>query len=346
MKRWLPGLRHLAVLLAAPVGAACVASAAFASAAVAQGGWWSFEGRGYYDPLVAGVREAQVAAAVGYASAVAFQVEPGDPRPSWDIDVGAELPLFGWESRRGEGPYLPAGAFGVGVWLPIDFHMIEDFVDDSNPILNTDYRFGPMVKAQWGLASDARVGARLFAGHESTHLGDEFSIRGQAAHPGTFERINVSWEFLDVGALYGRITGETDWSVRGGLVTTLPFGDSYYSTDPESVTSSPVGPVTASSNWIDPYAGGDAEREWLRWAGYASAEIRWRTIYDYHKADASASEDRKLSTNLIVGVRRTGTTELGRASLFARFYHGVNPHGQFRNQADFTFLGIGLRLVR
>ena len=29
-----------------------------------------------------------------------------------------------------------------------------------------------------------------------------------------------------------------------------------------------------------------------------------------------------------------------------RVYHCVNPHGQFRNQKNFTELGIGVRLVR
>lgn len=306
--------------------------------------WWWFEDRGYYDPLVAGVREAHISAAVGLADAVAFQVEDQARRPSWDIDVGAELPLFGWDSARPE--FLTRGVWGVGLWFPIDFHMIEDFVDDSNPIINTDYRFGLMLKAQYDLSSSARLGLRAFAGHESTHLGDEFSVLGQAAHPGTFERINVSWEFLDLGLLYGKYAEAITWTARGGVTSTLPFADSYYSTDDQSVTFSPMGPVTESSNWIDPYAGLEVEREGETVTGYGSTEVRWRTVFDYHKTSADASEDRQLSFNLIVGLRKTGRSALGRSSAFLRLYHGVHPHGQFRNQPDFTFIGFGLRLVR
>lgn len=40
---------------------------------------------------------------------------------------------------------------GLGVWLPIAFHMAEDFKDESNPIVDTDYRFGVMLKSQIGL---------------------------------------------------------------------------------------------------------------------------------------------------------------------------------------------------
>jgi hypothetical protein len=315
-----------------------------ASQQTAESQWWWFEDREYYDPLIAGVREAHISAAVGWADAVPFQVEEQARRPSWDIDVGAELPLFGWDSARPE--FLTPGVFGVGLWFPIDFHMIEDFVDDSNPIINTDYRFGLMLKARYDLSTASQLGFRAFAGHESTHLGDEFSVRGQDEHPDTFERINVSWEFLDLGVLYRRYTTSTTWSARGGITSTLPFADSYYSTGPESVTFSAVGPVTESSNWIDPHLGLEIEREGETVSGYASSEIRWRTVYDYHKTSADASEGRQLSFNLILGLRKTGRSALGRSSAFLRFYQGVHPHGQFRNQPDFTFIGLGLRLVR
>ena len=61
-----------------------------------------------------------------------------------------------------------------------------------------------------------------------------------------------------------------------------------------------------------------------------------------------SSEERQASVNLIVGIKKNGTGKggVGRASPFVRFYRGVNPHGQFRNQKDFTELGIGVRLVR
>ena len=307
---------------------------------------WSFEGRRYYEPLTAGVRDAHLSAlALASADRMAFAVRDDDPRRVWDIDLGAELPLFGWESEASVKGRVPPGAFGFGFWLPIDFHMIEDMVDESGPILNTDYRFGLMAKAQWGRPGNQWWSIRVFGGHESTHLGDEFSIVGQRQFPRTFERINVSWEYIDVGVLYEREPGLGFWSLRGGLTATVPFGDSYYEVGPGTITESRIGPVTESENWIDPYAG--FERRWNerireRWDVYLSGELRWRTVYDYHKAHAGAAEERQASLNLIAGVKKSGTP---RVSPFIRFYHGVNPHGQFRNQKDFTQLGIGLRLV-
>ena len=61
---------------------------------------WTFEDRPYYPPLIAGVREPQVSAlALAWADRMAFMVSDQSPRRVWDIDLGAELPLAGWESR-------------------------------------------------------------------------------------------------------------------------------------------------------------------------------------------------------------------------------------------------------
>jgi hypothetical protein len=227
--------------------------------------------------------------------------------------------------------------------------MIEDFRDASAPIVNTDYRFSGMLKFRRGFSHDRSLAARIQFGHESTHLGDEFSIHALRAYPLTFERINVSWQYLDAGALYEWDLGQQAWSARGGVTASLPLHSSYYQTDPGSLTQSRIGPVTESKNWYDPYAGLELKREGLLFDGgydlYASSELRWRSIYDYHKTNANQSEQRQASINLITGIKKTGTVKgFGRASPFFRYYRGVNPHGQFRNQKSFTEMGIGVRV--
>lgn len=210
-------------------------------AQAARASMWTFEGRKYYEPLTAGVREAQISAlALAKATRMDFMVRQDSPRQVWDIDVGAELPVIGWESEDSIQGRVPAGEWGFGLWIPIDFHMIEDFVDNSAPIINTDYRFGVMAKLQHGWNQGEWVALRVFVGHESTHLGDEFSIVGKRTFPREFERINVSWEYIDVGVLYEREAS----SFRIGATSTLPFGDSYYQTGPGTITESAVGPVT------------------------------------------------------------------------------------------------------
>lgn len=83
---------------------------------------------------------------------MSFMVSDQSPRRMWDIDVGPELPIIGRESRSDDQGTLPEGAIGFEIWLPIDFHMIEDFVDESSPIVNTDYRFDLMAKLRRGHA--------------------------------------------------------------------------------------------------------------------------------------------------------------------------------------------------
>lgn len=311
--------------------------------AAAQGQRWWFDDRRYYEPLIAGVREAHLSALfLAAGEPIEFQVSDDDPRMIWDIDVGAELPIVGWESADTDGGRVPTDEWGIGLWIPIDFHMIEDLSDRSGPIVNNDYRFGGMLKVQYGLARKQWLAARLHFGHESTHLGDEFSIVGQRMFRSTFERVNVSWEYLDLGVLYEREDGERLSSVRGGV--TVNVKDSYYETDADSITESARGPVTPSTNRLDPYLGSDIK--WMEvfggWDIYVSGELRWRTIYDYHRRP-DASEDRQASVNLIVGTKINGENK---ASPFLRYYRGVNPHGQFRNQKDYSEIGLGLRLVR
>jgi Protein of unknown function (DUF1207) len=307
--------------------------------------WWSFDDRRYYEPLIAGVREAHLSALfLAAGDPIEFQVSDDDPRMIWDIDVGGELPVVGWESAASESGRLDEHEWGIGLWIPLDFHMVEDLSDRSGPIVNNDYRFGGMLKAQCGIARGQWLSARLHSGHESTHLGDEFSIVGQRQFPTTFERINVSWEYLDLGLLYERLGRGRFYSVRGGV--TANVRDSYYETARSSITESRRGPVTPSTNRLDPYAGGEItwdQKLLEKWDIYISGELRWRSIYDYHKRRPDAAEDRQASVNLIVGIKANGENK---ASPFLRYYHGVNPHGQFRNQKDYSEIGLGIRLVR
>lgn len=317
--------------------------------------WWFFSRNPqYYDPLIAGIRDAQVSALFpAFYDRMPMMVSRDGTRFGWDIDLGAELPIFGRDPV--DSTFMngrpPAGRWSWGFWIPVDFHMIEDFRDTSAPIVNTDYRFSGMVKVIRGLPNDRWISGRVQYGHESTHLGDEFSLHAEHAFPTTFERINVSWQYLDIGAAYDWPIRGSRWSVRGGVTSTFPFRQSYYSVDLNSITISRIGPVTPSKNWYDPYAGAEVRRDHAlfrqTWDVYASAELRWRSVYDYHKASANQSEERQPSVNLIAGIVKNGAANMiGRPSPFVRFYHGVNPHGQFRNQKNYTEAGIGIRLVR
>ncbi|MFN2397752.1 MAG: DUF1207 domain-containing protein [Gemmatimonadaceae bacterium] len=331
--------------------AAPVATPALAQNA-AVGSWWFFSARRYYDPLIAEPRAAQLQAlALAFSKDVPFLQEPGDNRRVWDIDLGAEFPILGFERGGQTAGTLGKHGFGAGVWLTVDFHMLEDLKDPSAPILNTDYRFSfLMLKGQYALSDASRVGLRAQMGHESTHLGDEYSLAARRLFS-AFERINVSYEWIDLGMSYDSDNDRLEsWTLRGGAISTLPFGDTYYKGDTLETAGRTI---TESVNSVEPYLGVQYRRERIAllrgWGVFVSLDARLRTVYDYHKASAAAAEDRQPSLNVLAGIvpRSAGRVgELGVVSPYIRYYSGVNPHGQFRNDRDYRLFGIGIRLDR
>lgn len=339
---------------------ALVVTLATAPATTASAQVWGLESHGYYDPILAEPRAAQTTVLFpAVADSFPFAVNQGKGLV-WDISVGHEIPIFGFSSSKGtESPTgVAAGRFGVGIWLPLSFHMIEDLgKDPSNPILNTDYRFSGLVKAQWGLPDDrgwssAHVGAKFQFGHESTHIGDEFTLGALRVHPDEFIRVNVSYEYYDVGGTFepnvGR-DGQYQIRLRAGNIWLWRPGDGWYS--PEVLQ--PYGRFIAKSTRNhEPYAQIEVYRQpsSSRWGPILSVDLRNRTIYQYVAAPdinhSNASEPTEWSTNVMAGVRqiRAGAGVLGRLNptYYLRFYHGVNPNGQFRSQAGFSEFGFGV----
>lgn len=82
-----------------------------------------------------------------------------------------------------------------------------------------------------------------------------------------------------------------------------------------------------------------------------STDIRDRTIYQYtlvpDATHVNAPEPTEVSVNAMAGVRqvRKGPGLLGSITptYFVRYYHGVNPNGQFRSQDKFQEYGFGVQ---
>lgn len=128
----------------------------------------------YYDALRAEPHAARIKILVPAWSAEFPDSANPDSRFAWQISLGRELPAFALSSESLNQGRVGAGEFGIGLWLPVAFHMIEDFKDPSNPIVDTDYRFGLMTKSQYGISQDVWLGIRFVPwAHESTHLGDD-----------------------------------------------------------------------------------------------------------------------------------------------------------------------------
>lgn len=288
----------------------------------------------YYDPLRAEPHAARIKLLVpAWSDAFPDALDAAEFRFAWQISLGRELPIAAWATERLNQRRVGEGHLGIALSLPVAFHMIEDFKDPSNPIVDTDYRFGAMVKLQYGLKEDLHLGVRVVPwAHESTHLGDEY-VLGASTRPG-FERINVSYEYWELGVSLER----EHWKLRiGGL---QPWGkDGYYS---NHLLGSSEATLTASQQNFELSLGAEyLFPEWRRRHLYLSADARHRLRYTYHATPANP-ERRQWSTTLQIG--RTLPEDTGDSPLqdyFLQGYFGVNPYGQLRSQSSYWSFGVG-----
>jgi hypothetical protein len=308
---------------------------------------WLFQRRAYFTPALSDPRAAILKIAFPARAASVPFAEHARPGTVWDITMGQELPLVGVQTSTLAGEWLDAGHLGAGLWLPVGFHMIEDLGKDrSNPVLNVDYRFGLMAKAQLGLpwapAGDftgSVVAVQVHVGHESTHVGDEFTLNALDAYGDAFRRVNVSYQFVEPGVMVG-----VRWPTwRGRLLARCLFvaftgSDSWYSPDLEQPRGAMVAP---SRRNYEPSLSVEATTEWP-WRPFLSLDLRPRTVYDYDRASGRDGEGFQWSVNALGGIRPPAETWGGLTHLYLRAYYGVNPAGQFREQRDWWLLGLGL----
>ena len=311
----------------------------------AGGAWTTFSDRAYYEPILAEPRAARIQLIVPSISDEFEFQEKGGFRLTWQITLGRELPIAVWKSSRSPtrpDSLLSENEWGFGIWAPVSFHMIEDFKDPSAPIINTDMRYGAMMKAQRGLSRGRALSFRIVPwAHESTHLGDEYSISAQRRRP-DFERINVSYEYYEYGISYDTPTT----TLRHGGIGILPWKeDGYYSNHPLEGEGDIE--IPASRLNFEPSFGFE-----YRWPTegtgrqvFVSADLRLKAIYNYQKASADVAEDQQWSLSLMIGkmVQRGsgGPATVPLRAIYFHLYHGVNPHGQFRSQRNYSFFGVG-----
>jgi len=374
--------RLLALLVAGCLGAS---SPAFAGQQVpsvvvpgkcgrGQNQW--FRDREFFDPLIADIRAPQIAFNYpAWAPEMPHSVVRGN-RVVWDITVGRELPLF---ARANFTPATKtAGCSGWGVWADVSFHVLEDFEDDSNPIVNTDYRFSLAKFKYYRVLSE---GVKKVTGgelptyrtlafrvdvyhHESTHLGDEYVILAQGLTPEElaergrrpFERFNVSYEFYDVGGAYNWENGAGQFTtIRAGTTGLLKPDKGYYSDhtlEPERRD------VFRSKLSFEPYL--QFEHHWphptipaadglparQRFRPFVSIDARNRIVLDFYKASAEQPEERQWSYNMLAGVRSwSGAGRFSIKEIYLRYYHGVNPNGQLRTEPDYWQFGLGVNIA-
>lgn len=319
---------------------------------------WSLEDRAYFAPTLADPRAAVLKIAFPVLTESVPYAVHDRPGLAWDITMGKELPVVGFSDSTLSSDWVEAGRSGFGLWLPVGFHMIEDLGKDrSNPILNVDYRFGLMAKAQRGLRWSPRgaltvVGAQVHVGHESTHIGDEFTVNAIERHGSTFRRVNVSYQFVE-GALQAGARFES-WRARAQarcLWVVFTGEESWYGRALEYPTGATV--TTSSRNYEPSFAleaAYEGDPNALSWTWFrrpfVSIDLRPRTVYGYDRASVAAGEDVQWSVNAMAGIRPPVVWGGGLSHLYLRGFYGVNPAGQFRSQRDYWLFGVGLAFLQ
>ena len=264
---------------------------------------------------------------------------------------------MGVETQAPSPVHMAKGRWGVGLWTPVSFHMVEDFKDESAPIVDTDYRFGAMLKAEYGLNDNMSLNVRFVPwAHESTHLGDEYTIL--ASRSPSFERVNVSYEYWSYGLSLGyrfptssiTATVPPRFLDGSGQLTVRHVGmslwgeDGYYS---NHLLGDETPTLTPSTKNYEPSFGaelrlpvrsgsGSSEaRQWL-----FSLDLRHRLQYDYHQ-DPIGSDERRWSWAATAGRATQEGNSRVLSQYFLYLYRGVNPYGQLRSQGDYWSAGLG-----
>ena len=134
-------------------------------------------------------------------------------RPFIEVHLGTELPIYYVVNRQKDFKFSTCGYIG-------NILLIDMFETNTAPVINTDYFFGLKAAAIKYIDHPyiRNIGLKLVPlYHESTHIGDEFSIHGYNDLP-AFRRVNVSYEeppYSMIRILSNRTSFQQRWVSTG-----------------------------------------------------------------------------------------------------------------------------------
>lgn len=194
---------------------------------------------------------------------------------------------------------------GDGLQLSLEGGLFAQFnlSAPSSALLNADYVIGfPLTYRR----NNSSVRLRVF--HQSSHLGDELLLSGEAP-----ERVNLSYEAVDLIYSY-------DW--RGWRI--YAGGGYLYSREPQDLKP-------RSTQWGLEYRASEPLIGTGRFV--AGVDMKRLEAHDWET-------DTSIKTGLEFGYPRPGQRRL---RLMLEWYQGRDPHGQFyRNRVEYGGVGIAL----
>ncbi len=202
--------------------------------------------------------------------------------------------------------YRFAGPWGsqMEVGLQAGVFSIFDLASDSKDLVNADYLVAFPLSFK---KNNFSAIAKIF--HQSSHLGDEFLLRGN-----TGERINFSYEGVDAILSYDIPFG---FRLYGG-------GGYLFDRNPDDLKP-----------WIT--QGGVEFNSPVAWL---NGSIRPIAAVDIQSREAS---DWNMDLSLQAGIQLENPDFLGRKlNIMLEYYKGSSPNGQFYFRDEEEYFGIGL----
>ena len=182
---------------------------------------------------------------------------------------------------------------------------IFDLDSNSFDLINADYFVGPYVAARY---NDFSLLGRVF--HQSSHLGDEYLLRGVAQQD---SRVNLSYEAVDLIASYELPYG---FRIYGG-------GGWLFDTDPGDLKK---GLIEYGAEWRDPDTIFNGAARPIVAADLQNHEDNdWALDYSL-KAGLQFEDPNRFSQKM---------------QLMLEFYDGHSPNGQFYDYR-ILYYGVGL----
>jgi len=259
-------------------------------------------------------------------------------RPFIEVHLGTELPLYYMVNRQKDFKFSFSGYIG-------NILLIDMFEDNTAPVINTDYFFGLKAAALKYIDHSfiRNIGFKLVpVFHESTHIGDEFSIHGYHDLPG-FRRVNVSYEAWEIAA----VLNDPDtiksnlFSAKVGLHGLWNNARGYYTTD-SLETKGVMAPPSEKNYEYYFQMNLQRTRGFLcsdRWMNVLSVEANNRLKFSY---DEGIPEERSWNINLYLGWKYISEKSGHNLGFFFRYYAGIIPNGQFRNTGGYRYAGLSI----
>ncbi len=321
-------------------------------------GWYYVKSIGFYKPMLADIRANQLHMRAYRDSAIVFSksTKPGK-HTFWDVGFSGEFPLLGYK-QNGEESQGWLESTGLEFFVEGSAHMLLDFNAQSSDVINTDFRFGAGVSSRLPFGSfwkNITLRAKYF--HESTHIGDEFTLG--AVTDTLFSRYNVSYQAAELFLAYDRSFSSSSnrlissyfrmysgyrYIGDGIFLNKEPQFDDYKvkgfakALKLDSRYEIQLGAEVFLKAWALPT---DSKRLSESTFSKIMKPQYWVIAMDFYRRDKyDVIEPRKVwSTNLVVGFIY-GDYFRGERTVkwLMSFYRGVNPHGQFRStEIDYNF---------